>query len=108
MSLPNTESFTNCSFVLITVIVNQTSNSFLFWRIPSHGKNCRPEILTPDIWQRLGTSQSFRLLLKSFMPSSLLSTLSSLSCALWWAMKCSSRAGTLSTCLWVQCMKSQI
>jgi len=63
-------------FFPITAIVKVISNIFLIWRIPSHGKNCQPEIPTPEVWQLLDTSRSFRDLQNTWCYSHVQPTLS--------------------------------
>jgi hypothetical protein len=56
-TLPTTSASCTCAILIhlmiivrfFTVTVNLTSNICSQFRIPSHGKNCRPEILTPEI-----------------------------------------------------------
>jgi len=74
------------NYFAITVIVNLTSNIFSPWRIPSHGKNCRPEILRREISQTLGTSRSSKAMPKTQRHSPLLSTVYTVPCALSYAM----------------------
>jgi hypothetical protein len=48
----------------ITAIVMVKSKVFSLWRIPSHGKKCRPEILRPETSQTPGTSRTSRAVQK--------------------------------------------